>query len=275
MTSCPHCQTALADPFAARCPSCGGALSPLTPDEVKGALGSPAPEPAAVHPGPVPGGIPWDQRDRIGFAAAFVETTRQVLTAPTSFYSRMPVTGGLGSPLLYAVISGWLGLAAAAFYQAIWVSIVGPAALPFGLDRGELSEALRFFESWAGLVAQVVFGGISVVISVFVGSGIVHLMLLLLGGARRGFEATFRVVCYAEATALLLLIPLFLIPFCGILVAVWCLVLCVIGLAIAHGTERWRALVALLLPIVLVCCCCAGLALTFAGAIAGFARGMP
>ena len=187
---------------------------------------------------------------------------------PKAFFRAMPVTGGIGSPLLYAVIAGWIGLAAAAFYQAIWVSIVGPATLPFGLDSGELSSVLAWMESWAGLVAQVVLGGVSAVITVFVGSGILHLMLLLLGGARRGFEATFRVVCFSQATTLLLLIPLFLIPFCGLAVVVWCLSLYVIGLAQAHQIGYGQSLAAVLLPILALCCCCAGLALTFAGALA-------
>jgi hypothetical protein len=217
----------------------------------------------------------WDDRHRIGFASAFVETTRQVLTAPKAFFRRMPVTGGVGSPLLYAVIAGWIGLAAAALYQAIWVSIVGPAALPFGLDSGELGFVLKWMESWAGLVAQIVFGGISVVITVFVGAGIMHLMLMLLGGARRGFEATFRVVCFSQATTLLMLIPLFLIPFCGLAVVVWCLALYVIGLAEAHQIGYGQSLAAVLLPLVALCCCCVGLALTFAGAIASLMGKMP
>jgi hypothetical protein len=180
----------------------------------------------------------------------------------------MPVTGGLGAPLLYAVAAGWIGIAAAAFYQAIWVSIVGPAMLPFGLDSGEFAYLFRWLESWAGLVSQVVFGGMSVVISVFVGSGILHVMLLVLGGARRGFEATFRVVCYSQATTLLLLIPLFLIPLCGLAGVVWCLTLYVIGLAQAHQIGYGQSLAAVLLPILALCCCCLGLGLTFAGAIA-------
>jgi hypothetical protein len=180
----------------------------------------------------------------------------------------MPVTGGIGSPLLYAVVAGWIGLAAGALYQAVWVSIVGASSLPFGLDGGELAYLLEWFESWAGLVSQVVFGGVSVVISVFVAAGILHLMLLLLGGARRGFEATFRVVCYSQATMLLLLIPVFLVPFCGLAVVAWCLVLYVIGLAQAHQIGYGQALAAVLLPILALCCCCLGLAVTFAGAIA-------
>jgi hypothetical protein len=207
--------------------------------------------------------------------ATFVETTRQVLTRPATFFRQMPVTGGLGSPLLYAVVAGWLGLAAGAFYQAIWLSIVGPATLPFGLDRAELAELLGFLESWTGLVVQVVFGGISVALGVFVAAGILHLMLLLLGGARRGFEASFRVVCFSQATSLLLLVPLLMIPFCGLIGVAWCLVLYVIGLAEAHQTGYGKATAAVLLPLVALCCCCAGLAFAFAGAIASLLGQMP
>lgn len=203
--------------------------------------------------------------------AAFIETTREVMARPTAFFRAMPVTGGLGSPLLYAVTAGWIGLAAAAFYQAIWVSIVGPATLPFGLERREVAYLLDWFESWAGLLAQVVFGAVWAAISVFVAAFILHLMLLLLGGARRGFEATFRVVCFAQATALLLVIPLFLVPFCGLAVVVWCLVLYVIGLAEAHQIGHGQALAAVLLPLVALCCCCAALVATFASALAGLA----
>jgi len=309
MALCPHCQNPLPPDWpATQCASCGGALAasgeppPIPmPDEPAGPPALPertgqeragtegtGPERAGVDdhardtggfthsPGP-PRATPrvWDDRSRIGLATAFVETTRQVLAAPTAFFRAMPVTGGLGSPLLYAVIAGWIGLAAAAFYQAIWVSIVGPARLPFGLDSGELAFVLAWLESWAGLVAQVVFGGVSVVITVFVGSGILHLMLLLLGGARRGFEATFRVVCFSQATTLLMLIPLFLIPFCGLAVVAWCLTLYVIGLAQAHQIGYGQALAAVLLPILALCCCCVGLAVTFAGAIASLAGQMP
>jgi len=292
MALCPHCQIQLPDPTPAQCPNCGGALRPAgepppppLPDEPAGPppISPSSPPPAAAYLALPPdagtaataGGTAWEERHRIGFAAAFVETTRRVLTAPTGFFRSMPVTGGFGSPLLYAVVAGWIGLAAAAFYQAIWVSIVGPSSLPFGLDRGELAFVLEWLESWVGLISQVVFGGVSVVITVFVGSGILHLMLLLLGGARRGFEATFRVVCFSQATALLLLIPLFLIPFCGIAGIVWCLVLYVIGLAQAHQIGYGQALAAVLLPILALCCCCLGLAVTFAGAIAGLIGQMP
>lgn len=278
MAACPYCGTPLADALAEQCPSCGGALLPgAAPEAAPPPLPGPQDAPPAGPYGDAnaPGGVhpaaashAWDERHRVGIMAAFVETTRQVLATPSSFFQGMPVSGGLGSPLLYAVVAGWIGLVAAAFYQAIWVSIVGPSSLPFGLDRGELAYVLEWLESGAGLLTQVVFGGVSVVISVFVAAGILHLMLLMLGGARRGFEATFRVVCFSQATMLLLLIPLFLIPFCGLAPVAWCLALYAIGLAPAHRIGHGQAVAAVLLPIVALCCCCMGVVATFAGAIA-------
>jgi hypothetical protein len=202
---------------------------------------------------------------------AFVETTRQVLTRPTDFFRRMPIAGGLGGPLLYAVTAGWIGLVAAALYQSVWVSIVGPSVLPFGIEREEFARALAFMESWAGLVAQVVFGGVSVTIGVFITSGILHLMLLLLGAGQKTFEATFRAVSFAQAPMVLFVVPVFLVPGCGALLAIWSLVLYVIGLSEAHQIGRGRAAAAVLLPLVALCCCCAGFAFTLAGAIASLA----
>jgi hypothetical protein len=261
MALCPHCQHALPEPHGPLCPNCGGDL--LAPGP--GAAREAPPElPAAGR-----GGIAWDRRDGTGILAALVETTREVLARPGAFFRAMPVTGGLGSPLLYAVLIGWIGLAAAAFYQAVFRSVVGTSGSLLG-DRPELAALLGWVESWAGFLAQVIFGGVFVVIGVFVAAGILHVMLLLLGGARRGFEATFRVVSFAQATSIL-----FLIPFCGQAIgAVWGLVLYVIGLAGAHRIGHGRAAAAVLLPLALLCCCCVGLALAFAGAIAGLAGQM-
>jgi hypothetical protein len=230
-----------------------------------------APPPAAAPADPNRPGTPWDERGRLGLAAAFVETTRQVLTGPAEFFRRMPVVGGLGSPLLYAVTAGWIGLVAAALYQSVWVSIVGPSVLPFGMEREAIARVIAFMESWAGLVAQVVFGGISVTIGVFITSGVLHLMLMLLGAGQKSFETTFRAVCFAQAPMLLFVIPVFLIPGCGLLVGLWSLVLYVIGLAESHQIGHGRAAAAVLLPLVALCCCCAGFAFTLAGAIASLA----
>ena len=262
MALCPHCHHAIPDAPAGLCPNCGG-------DPRAVAVPPPLPPGPRVAAAPLPG-IPWDDRGRIGLVSALVETTRDVLTGPGAFFRAMPVSGGLGSPLLYAVIVGWIGLVASAFYQAIFRSVVGSGLGAFGSERPELVALLGWVEGWAGFVAQAVFGGVFVVIGVFLAAGILHLVLMLLGGARRDFEATLRVVSFSQATSIL-----FLVPFCGQFVGgIWTLVLYVLGLAEAHQIGHGKATAAVLLPIVLLCCCCAGLAFLFAGAIAGLAGQM-
>jgi hypothetical protein len=270
MALCPMCQHVLPEEPVRHCPNCGASVEA-------------APTPLPASPPPVPPFVPpaagwgepprsgqeghtWEDRHRIGLLTALVETTKDVLLQPTSFFRAMPRQGGMGSPLLYAVLIGWAGLVAAAFYQALFHSLVGPGALPFG-DRPELTAMVGWVEGWGGFVAQVVFGGVFVAISTFVAAGILHLFLLLLGGAREGFEATFRVVSFAQATSIL-----FLVPFCGQLIGfVWAIVLYVIGLAEAHRIGYGRSAAATLLPLVLLCCCCAGFVFMFASALAGIA----
>jgi len=98
-----------------------------------------------------------------------------------------------------------------------------------------------------------------VIIGYFIAAGVLHLCLLIIGGARRDFEATFRVVCYAAGANLFNIVP-----FCGGLVAwLWNAVLNVIGVREAHEISTGRALLAYCLP-ALVCCGFVTLALLMA-----------
>jgi hypothetical protein len=228
----------------------------------------------APAPPPLPGssslsgGTPWERRGEIGFLPALFETTKQVLLSPALFFRGMPVGPGLADPLLYAVILGYAGVIVQALYQAFFHVALG-SLLPRGFGgRSELARALPFLEGGVGLIVQVVVGPILVILGLFVGAGIYHLVLLLLGGARRGFEGTFRVSAYGQAVSVLMAFP-----FCGGVVAlVWWVVVATIGLSEVHGIGRGRALAALLIPVVLLCCCCGGILGVFGGLLSTLAR---
>ena len=84
---------------------------------------------------------------------------------------------------------------------------------------------------------------------------------MLVGGNRLGFEATFRVVAYAMAASLLLIVPV-----CGsLLFPIWSLVVMVIGLHKIHDIEPWRAIIAVLLPLLLCSLSCALTGWAFVG----------
>jgi hypothetical protein len=227
MALCPRCQQPLPDPPERFCPHCGAELS------------------AVVR------STPWEQRDRIGLVSALVETTQQVLTRSTAFFRAMPVTGGIGGPLFYGVIVGYVGLVAAAIYGAIFQAVAGPRLFDLP-HRGELEKFLPYLQGGMGLVFQIVLGPLLIAAGLFISSAILHLFLMLFGGAPRGFEATFRVRCYAEAASLFRLVP-----FCGMPVfVIYSLVLTIVGLSEAHGIGRGRATAAVLLPLFFFCCCC-------------------
>lgn len=249
---CPHCQRPLPDPPERFCPHCGG--------DVQG-----APAAAAV----TGGSTPWENRDRLGFVNAFVETTKQVLLSPGEFFRRMPSSGGVGAPLGYGVLTGSTGLIVGALYQLVFQSVVTTWAGRLG-EGGPLERLLPMMGQGLGFAVQIFLGPLLVLVGLFVATAIVHVFLMLFGGARRGFETTFRVACYAEATALLQIVPL-----CGgLIAAVWWIVAAIIGLSEAHGTGKGAAAAAVLVPMLLVCCCCAGAAALMFGGIAGLASRM-
>ncbi len=279
MTHCPACQALLPDPRERFCPQCGQDL------ETAALLPAIPPAPLAIPPppptwNPPPGGAgggwqtppaagrgtPWERRGEIGTATALVETTQAVLLRPSEFYREMPVVGGLVAPLAYGLVLGYIGVVSRAIYDLVFSSVLGSAVSGLSVDP-QLQPFLKLLEGGGGVlgfVMALVLGIPMMALGMFLMSGVLHLFLMMLGGASRGFEATFRVVAYSQATALLNVIPV-----CGSLLAgLYALVLLVIGLKEAQQISASKALMAVLLPIVLVCCCCGGvLALAF-GSIA-------
>ena len=122
---------------------------------------------------------------------------------------------------------------------------------------GELFQVPEDFQSFLttpegflSLFAGIIFLPISLFIGIFVKGAITHLVLLILGRMSGSFEDTVRVTAYSNVTHLAKLVPLV-----GSLVAyVWGVVVMTIGLSRVHRIPVWKALVAILAP-VLVCCC--------------------
>jgi hypothetical protein len=174
-------------------------------------------------------GLPWDARQTKGLFSAFIETLQMVLTRPSEAFTAMQREGGLGEPLLYAIIGGSIG---------------GIVSFLFSLGL----QSIGIFGGRHNAFA--VTAGMVITICLFIGSAIVHLCLMIVGGAKQTFETTFRVVAFSQGSTG----PLQMIPICGGFIAgVWALVLNCIGLARAHETETGRAVLAVLLPLI-VCC---------------------
>jgi len=249
MSSCPYCKLALPDPPDRFCPSCGGDLAAQRP---------PGPAPRAGR-----SASPWDRRAEIGFLLALIDTTKQVLLTPVEFFRNMQTSGGIGSPLFYGVLLGYLSRVVEALYVALFHALFwgGLATLSRSQPFGPM---LGMFQGGFPLVVTILTGPISAVVALFICAGVFHLMLLMFEGADQGFEATLRVVSYAAAAAVLGIIPV-----CGGLFGlVYSIVLWVIGLSEAHGIGRGKACAAVLVPLGLLLACCALLVFVFAAGLA-------
>jgi hypothetical protein len=84
----------------------------------------------------------------------------------------------------------------------------------------------------------------SLMIGHLIGAGVVHLMLMMVGGARRSYEATLKALCYSYGAC----VALNVIPLAGLLVIVIMPIVSVIAIARTHGISIGKACIAFLLP---------------------------
>jgi hypothetical protein len=155
----------------------------------------------------------------------------------------MNVTGGLSDPLLYALIVGMAGVMTSYFWQILFQETFQGFMTPDMKGAG-----LDFFRN-IGMAAVAIVSPFLIIFGLFLWSGFLHLLLMLVRGAKNGFEATFRVVSYANGANLFLAIP-----FCGGMIAlIWTMVISIIGLKEAHGTSGGKASFAVLFPLILCC----------------------
>ncbi len=201
--------------------------------------------------------LPWEEPGR-PWLGGFFATIALLFTRPREAFERMPVSGDVLRPFLFALMTGWVGVIS----QCVWE-----------LSMRDMMRTLAPPNAWKGvydLPTGVWFfvaalGPFLVALGVFLNSVLYHMFLFVVGGAKRGFAATLRVVCYAQVGSVL-----FIVPFCGGIVGgIWIIVLTIIGLSAAHGISVGRSVLAVCLPILLCCVCIALAALAFGATIMG------
>ena len=220
----------------------------------------PPPPPPPVEPPPQPSAvIPWEQPG-LPWTTALVATVKLLLTRPREAFERMPITGDPLRPFVFAILIGWIG----AIFNAAW-SIPFRNMMPAGSPYG--SHQMPAFV----LPLIALFAPVFIVCGVLVGAAIFHLMLMMVGGAKSGFGATLRALCYSRAPEIFQVLP-----FCGAMIA-WIggILLLIQGLAVAHRIPLGKAALAVLLPMVVCCVCITVLLVTMGAALMSqFSEGM-
>ena len=206
--------------------------------------------PQAGSPGSIPAvtaagarsGLPWDERQQKGFFTAFIETLQMVLTRPAEAFTVMKREGGFGEPLIYGVVGGSVGAIVAFLFSLLLHS--------FGMFTDHRNPLGAMAGMGIGSIGFIILVPLFIVIGLFIGAGVIHLCLMIVGGANQPFETTFRVLAFSHGSTGVLQ----LIPICGGLIAgVWAILVNCIGLARAHETDTGRAVLAVFLPVI-VCC---------------------
>jgi len=171
----------------------------------------------------------FDYKDPV---QSFVSTVRRLVLEPVAFYRGMTRQGDFVNPLVFALIC-WEISAVIGGFLGVLASIVG-------LGVKAVGEAIVSF--FASLILTPIFATVGLLIA----AGIIHLLVVLIARPMStGFETTFRVVSYANVTALVSWIPIL-----GALVgAVWYTVLSILGVREGHATSTGKAAVIVLIPV--------------------------
>ncbi|MFQ5744103.1 MAG: YIP1 family protein [Acidobacteriota bacterium] len=187
-------------------------------------------------------GLPWERRDDLGLAVGLTRTVVQVLFSPVMAFRSMRQSGGWADPMIFALVVGTVSIWIGQFWGMLVRSLLAAGT---GLGTAE-AAARNAVEVWFALVAPLI-----VVVTIALGAGVAHLLLMLFGGAPRQFETTVRVFSYSWAVNLFNVLPI-----CGAFIAVfWGLVVQIIGLHHAQEVPMGRAAAAVLIPVLLSCFC--------------------
>src|SRR5947207_3080168 len=146
---------------------------------------------AAAIPG---SGLPWENRQQIGLVKAWLDTVSLLIAKPSEAFAMMRPEGGLMDPLLFGLIGGCAGTIVPILFQGLLQSVPGFAG------RNDFFSTLGIGH-WTFLIIYAVLSPLLVIIGLFIGGAILHLCLMLVGGANRSFETTFRVVCFTGGAA--------------------------------------------------------------------------
>lgn len=183
----------------------------------------------------------WARRDQIGVVEAFLKTTSQLITEPATFFGKVSPTSPFQGSLFYGVLIGIVSVLFSAFWQ-LAVQVMGLGAAP---------EAFSQLVGLGAVLGMLVLSPVIVIVGIFLGAGILHLLLLMFGWNEHPFGATVKAVSFSGVSGLANAIPV-----CGgIIGTVWGIILLVVGLRELHGTSTGQAVVVVLAPVVLVLLC--------------------
>jgi hypothetical protein len=187
-----------------------------------GASGGPGGARPRVSGGP--SGGEFDYSDPV---QSFINTVRNVVTAPADFFRGIRRQGDFVNPLIFAIIC----YEVSAILGGL-LSLVGVSG-----SRG-----------FGAFLVSIILAPIFAAIGLFIGAGILHLLVMLIVGSRNaGYEGTFRVGAYSAVTTLVSWIPII-----GLIASLYGIYLAIVGIREVHTTTTGKAALVVLIPAIVV-----------------------
>jgi hypothetical protein len=155
---------------------------------------------------------------------SFIGTVQRVVLQPVDFYRGILRQGDFINPLIFAIIC----------YE-VFTILSGILAFA-GIGQAQ--------QGFGGFIASLILAPIFAAIGLFIGAGILHLLVMLIvGSGNSGYEATFRVGAYAAVTSLVSWIP-----FIGWIASLYGVYLAIVGIREVHATTTGKAALVVLIP---------------------------
>lgn len=199
-----------------------------------------------VQPEPPPCGPAWET-DGYSFRSWW-QTVVGVWRSPwDGFFKTMSTDGGYTKPLMFSWITTALVI------LAMWPMVLFVTGQMLdNFTKLELFPVLTYSRLLTWWTMFCFIGVMLHPLYLYICAALAHVFLVLCGGANRGFQATFSVVCYIQGAT----VPLNLVPNVGPLV-LWIsdLVLTVVGLYQVHRTTLPRVIISRVIAMFLLSCC--------------------
>ncbi len=214
--------------------------------------------------------VEFDDMNSSTFLSLFLPTLREIVFRPAEFFDRLRVPGPLWPAIIFGVIMAVPGGIVSNLTNMIFQTNLVDTLATLNIEIPEEFKASLGSQAGVSVMTSLfamIFVPVGAFIGFFINGAITHLMLMMLGGANAKMEDTIRVVGYGGATSVAQLVP-FVGPLAGY---VWNVVVVSIGLSRVHRIPGWKAVAAVLIPLVFCCCTAALIAFVVMGAVAGFA----
>ncbi|QLA15155.1 hypothetical protein GD605_02875 [Desulfolutivibrio sulfoxidireducens] len=186
------------------------------------------------------GEVPWERLDVYGFFPGLLLTLKRILFQPVEFFESMPPGRGKGKAMVFNLVLSEFLLAIDFFWGLLGVR----AKIA---DTGQ-TDALAAMAGLPGIgfLILLIMVPVFMVAGIYLDAGLTHLLLVLLRGNGKGFDETFRAMCYSAAPTVLSAVPVagqILSP----VLLIWYMTLQAIGLKKIHGAAYSQALAVVLI----------------------------